>query len=216
MSDQIFISHSREDKDLLDELDRVFGKVGLKQYRASFEDQSPAVSEDLKSQINDSVGMFVVLGRRAQAKTHTMIWIGWEAGIAIQAGIPVWILEDMQSNVTQPIPSFTDYVLWNSQENKQKRILRDVIENEFVNSRSRDVTEYFEPQTKDSNSLVGQNRNNANVRNSQVNKETQGIRCPYDDCGEKFVIRFEGPSEFNCPSCRQAVVLEEESDPYSW
>lgn len=208
MPDQIFISHSREDENLLHVLDQVFGKVGLKQYRASFEDQSPPVSGELKSQINDSVGMFVVLGRRAQAKTHTMIWIGWEAGIAIQAGIPVWILEDVQANVTEPIPSFTDYVLWNSQDDDQKRILRDVIETEFVRGNSQHVDDYFEPSTKDS--FRGRGRNNANVRDSRVTTGIQGITCPYDDCGEGFGVRFEGPNEFNCPSCRQAIVLEED------
>lgn len=211
MADQIFISHSREDTELLDELDRVFGKVGLKQYRASFEDQTPPVSEDLQNQINSSVGMFVVLGRRAQAKTHTMIWIGWESGVAIQSGIPVWILEDVQSNVKEPIPSFTDYVLWNSRDEAQKRLLRDIIEEEFVQSNPSSPSEYWTPKTKDSG-WGGMSRNSANVRESEVSNEVRGINCPYDGCGEPFTIRFTGPSEFNCPSCRQPIVTGDQSD----
>jgi len=217
MPDQIFISHSRDDETLLDELDRVFGKVGLKQYRASFEDQTPPVSEDLKNQINESVGMFVVLGKRAQSQTHTMIWIGWEAGIAIQSGLPVWILEDVQSNVTEPIPSFTDYVLWDSNQTEQKRVLRDIIEEEFVRTNSTTPSNYQNPYTKDS-VYAGNSRNNANVRDSEVSEEIQGIQCPYDSCGEQYVLRFEGPSEFNCPSCRKTIVLDEEDSPsaFSW
>lgn len=207
MAEQIFISHSREDTELLDELDRVFGKVGLKQYRASFEDQTPPVSENLKAEIRNSVGMFVVLGRRAQAKTHTMIWIGWEAGIATEAGIPIWILEDVQSNVKQPIPSFTDYVLWNSRSDEQKRLLRDVIETEFVDGNLPTPTEVVSPETKDGG-WVGSSRNTANVMESEVTDEVRKFTCPYDNCGEEYVIRFSGPSEFNCPSCRQTVVLE--------
>jgi len=208
MTDQIFVSHSKEDKELLDELDRVFGKARLKQYRASFEDQSPPVSEDLKSQINNSVGMFVVLGRRAQAKTHTMIWIGWEAGIAIQSGIPVWILEDVQSRVTLPIPSFTDYVLWDSREGQQKRVLRDVIEDQFADSGTTEIDNYEKLDAKESN--WGDSRNNANVGKSEVIESSRGIQCPHENCGEKYIIRFEGTAEFNCPSCRQTVILEED------
>lgn len=216
MPDQIFISHSREDGDLLDELDRVFGKVGLKQYRASFEDQIPPVSETLKSEINRSVGMFVVLGRRAQAKTHTMIWIGWEAGIAIQSGIPVWILEDVKSNVKQPIPSFTDYVLWNSQEGDQKRTLRDIIEKEFVVGDSTKPSEQIEPKAEETR-FGNSRRNNANVRNSTVCETVRNLSCPYESCGEEFNIRFEDTTKFNCPSCRQTVILEEsDSGIYSY
>lgn len=215
MTDQIFISHSSEDTDLLDELDRVFGKVGLKQYRASFEDQTPPVSENLKTEITNSVGMFVVLGRRAQAKTHTMIWIGWEAGVANEAGIPIWILEDVKSRVTEPIPSFTDYALWNSKQADQKRILRDVIEEEFVHENPKSPTEVVSPETKEEAWNVA-SRNNANVNESVVTDEVREITCPYDTCGEEYRIRFTGPSEFNCPSCRQAVVLEPNQSPFGF
>lgn len=208
MTDQIFVSHSREDTELLEEFDRVFGKVGLKQYRASFEDQQPPVSEELKNQIVQSNAVFVVLGRQAQAKTHTMIWIGWEAGVAVQNNIPVWIFEDIQSRVKLPIPSFTDYVLWDSRDDDQKRILRDVIEDEFVKGNQERPGSFSAPTTKDTRWGVS-NRNSANVRESEVVQEVKGIRCPYESCGEMFAIRFKGPDEFNCPSCRQAIVFEE-------
>lgn len=209
MADQIFISHSREDTDLLDELDRVFGKVGLKQYRASFEDQIPPVSKNLKNQINESRGMFVVLGRRAQAQTHTMIWIGWEAGIAIQAGIPVWIVNDIKSNVELPIPSFTDYVLWDSQDDEQKRTLRDVIHSEFVDGEPSSPSDYEKPGKVEEGIGFTSNRNRANVRESWVVSHLRGIECPYEGCGERYAIRFEGPIEFNCPACRRAIILDD-------
>ena len=210
MPDQIFISHSREDEDLLDELDRVFGKVGAKQYRASFEDQNPPVSQTLKREINQSAGMFVVLGRRAQAKTHTMIWIGWEAGIAIQSGIPVWILEDVQSKVKQPIPSFTDHVLWDSQDSEQKRTLRDIIEREFVVGDTTTPSTKIEPQTSETG-FRNTNRNGATVRDSTVSETVRSLSCPYESCGEEFNIRFEDVNKFNCPSCRQVIVLEKDN-----
>ena len=216
MAGQIFISHSRDDENLLDELDRVFGKLPMKQYRASFEDQSPPVSADLKNEINESAAMIVVLGRNAQAKTHTMIWIGWEAGVAAEAGIPVWILEDVSSNVTEPIPSFTDYVLWDSQDREQKRILRDVLERDFVTSSHSEPDEYETPRKEDVNWGSPQ-RNSANPIESTISTDIQGIRCPYDSCGEEFAIRFEGPTDFNCPSCRHKIVLEDDnSDTFSW
>ena len=216
MPDQIFISHSRDDTNLLDELDRVFGKAGLKQYRASFEDQAPPVSEDLKTQINQSVAMFVVLGRQAQAKTHTMIWIGWEAGIAVQSGIPVWILEDIQARVTQPIPSLSDFVLWDSRDKNQHRILRDILELEFIRGENATPEIFYTPPKKNTHSWSGSHsRNNASYRNSEVSEKTRGVICPYESCGERYLIRFEGVADFNCPSCRQTVEwdLDSKSEP---
>jgi hypothetical protein len=216
MKDQIFVSHSKDDEELLHELDKVFGKVGLKQYRASFEDQEPPVSQELKDQINDSVAMFVVLGRRAQSQTHTMIWIGWEAGVAIQAGIPVWILEDIQSKVEEPIPSFTDYVLWDSRDDDQKRVLRDLIENKFVRGDSQEPSGNFTLEKATTGiQIPGQNRyrrNTASVSESEVSEVFLGVRCPYESCGEEYTIRFVGPNGFNCPSCRKAVKIRDQDD----
>lgn len=212
MSNQIFIAHSKDDRELLIELRQVFSRSETKAYEASFEDQSKPVSKDLMDEINKSRAMFVVLGPNAQEEIHTMIWIGWEAGIATKLNIPVWILEDIESQATMPIPSFTDYLLWDSSDETQHRILRDVIESEIGG----------DEQTKSpirSNLYKWSGHNHEeSLRNKEIESGSKPIlrpkevQCPYSSCGESFTLWFEGPDEFNCPACRRVVSISRTKD----
>lgn len=201
--DQIFISHSKDDTDLLDELDRVFGKTGTKQYRASFEDQSAPVSEDLAEEINDSRAMFVVLGPNAHAKEHTKIWIGWEVGIAVQRNIPVWIIEDISSQARMPIPGVTDYIMWNSDHGVDRRMFRDIIESEFG----------LQNQTYSEVALAAEGlenpERNTDIEGSvELRSQPRYTKCPYSECGERFKIWIKGTENINCPSCRKSFNLD--------
>lgn len=204
MASQVFISHSRKDEEHLLQLDRVFGKAEIGQYRANFEDQSPPVSEDLKQEINRSRAMFVVLGPNAEAATHTMIWIGWEAGIATQQGIPVWILEDVHSKVEMPIPSLTHYVFWNSKEESQQKLLRDLIESRLGRVKVAKVS----PRKYRETELPEDFERNKDITGElALTSDPNLIRCPEEGCGEEYYLFFDEPKEFNCPSCRYSIRL---------
>lgn len=200
MTGQIFISHSRHDEKLLEELDRVFGPAGVGQYRANITNQSPPVSEDLKEEIRQSIGVFVLLGPEAEARAHTKSWIAWEAGVAAQLEQPIWILEDVKSTVKMPIPSFTDYVLWDSTEESKRKKLRDILKSEFINEGDDPVVE-----------LTGLVEHPDGARGPQVHHHAElsmnprMTSCPYRNCGEEFKIWFEEPATFNCPSCRRIL-----------
>jgi hypothetical protein len=199
---QIFISHSQHDQDLLDQLNRVFGNSNISQYKASFEDQEEPVSESLRNEIRKSQAMFVVLGPHAQKREHTKIWIGWEAGIAAQLGKPIWILEDVNTQVQMPIPSFSDYILWDSTDSSQHRNLRDLMESEFG---LRDATD--ENRVRVHSSDHDQHRNVNIEEDSEVILQPTRLTCPYGTCGEHFRIWFEVPERFNCPSCKQVIKI---------
>lgn len=204
---QVFISHSQDDQDLLDVLNRVFGNSSISQYRASFEDQSDPVSDHLMEEIKKSRAMFVVLGPQAQKQEHTKIWIGWEAGIAAQLGKPIWILEDINSQIEMPIPSFSDYILWDSSDDDEHRVLRDVMESEFG---FRDETE--EPSRANISSDYDAGRNISINEDCEIRHQPVSITCPYDSCGERFRIWFRGPDRFNCPACARVINATSYSD----
>ena len=197
---QVFISHSQDDEDLLDVLNIVFGNSSISQYRASFEQQSDPVSEHLLEEIKKSRAMFVVLGPQAQKQEHTKIWIGWEAGIAAELGIPIWILEDINTQIKMPIPSFSDYVLWDSSNEDEHRVLRNILESELG---FRDETE--EPSSANISSDHEAGRNISVDEDCEIRNQPVLITCPYDNCGERFRKWFRGPRRFNCPACARVI-----------
>lgn len=204
--DQIFISHSQKDDGLLRQLDSVFGNSGVSQYKASFEKQQPPVSEALRMEIEESSALFVLLGPNACSLQHTKVWIGWEVGVASECRIPIWVLEDVNTQIEMAVPSFSNYILWDSSDRSQQRNLRDILESEYSN---RDAVE---DQT-----IRGYKTNYNRSRNVQIADDSELIlsptymSCPYDSCGEHFRIWFEGPEEFNCPACAQVISIFQSS-----
>lgn len=201
MTQQIFISHSKDERELLNELEGIFSKAGIKQYIASFEDQAPPVSENIKKQINRSRAMMVVLGPEAYSNDVTKIWIAWEAGIALQHEIPIWIFEDVNSQVEMFIPNFTNYVLYDSTVDGQKRRLRDIMEQDYGLSRPHPLD--YLPMKIETEKLPSEDRNIEINENSKVSVQPYSVECPYDECGIGFNIWFKGPKKINCPSCRK-------------
>lgn len=201
MPQQIFISHSKADKNLLDELAIPFANTSVKRFIAGFEDLEKPVNEYLQKEIRQSRAIFVVLGPNARAKEHTKLWIAWEVGIATQFNIDVWVFEDVNSPVHMPIPSLTDYLLWDSKNDQQKRELRDILENEFLQYEGQSRAGHYRLE-----SAKEGKRNVAVEDRTDLLEAPITVICPYDGCGAEFNVRFDGVPHFNCPVCRQAVT----------
>jgi len=121
---QIFISHSKLDKEFCDRFDTtVIARVeGIKGFRSEFEEIWPPAWKTIRDQMNRSVAMFLLIGKElvkmqdessrssetAQRWKYTQNWIAYEVGLACQKGIHVWVLcDDVLINF--PIPYFTHY-----------------------------------------------------------------------------------------------------------
>lgn len=201
---QIFFAHSKDDRELLDELAIPFAHTDISQFQAGFEDIEEPVSESIKEQIQNSRALFVILGENAQEKQHTKIWIAWEVGIAIQNQIDVWVLNDINWPIRMPIPSITDYLLWDREDEDQKRDLRDMLENEFVDGDMSPPRKLGLDTTE--NPTFGNNRNRrVRGQTELLIKKPIEVECPYEGCGEQFRLRFEGVEQFNCPACRRGL-----------
>lgn len=208
MPQQVFISHSKRDEDLLSELRRVFSSANIKAYEASFEDQVPPVSETLKTEINDSQALLLLLGPEADGREVTMIWIGWEAGIALQQGIPVWVLEDVNAQVEMPIPSLTHYLLWDSSNPDQQKTFRNIIKAQIGDSNQTSQV-IHRPAQGVAQPLPELVRNAEIGGTPEVSSAPYEIYCPYDSCGERFLIWCGLHEALNCPACRQPIELFE-------
>lgn len=123
MAIQIFLSHTKLDKDLLDRFDNVAARVGLKFFRSELENiQAPAWAT-IKKEIETSAALFLLVGKElvsAQASSDsakrkewkfTQNWISCEIGMACQRRMDVWVICD-NVEINFPVPYLNNYVLY--------------------------------------------------------------------------------------------------------
>lgn len=203
MSSQIFLSHSRHDEELLNAVADVFSKSGLKSYKAGFEQLGSPPSKTLKKEIENSVAMIVILGENADQRHYTKTWMAWEIGIATEVGIPIWVMEDVNRSVDMVVPYLTDYWLWDSNDEEQRRELRDVIDGKYRLSNR--ILESIGDALREQRN---QNRRIAGLDPEEKEERGQKIKCPHERCGLKFRLRSMVPSTFDCPACRKEISLQ--------
>ena len=109
----IFVSHSRRDLDLINEVKRALGVV----------DYSPIIYEDLppdlkagpdmtniKNLINQSELVFIFLTQNAFSTNHTLTWIQYEDHISSMMNKPVILFQSINQPPVSPVIYFTDLV----------------------------------------------------------------------------------------------------------
>jgi DNA-directed RNA polymerase subunit RPC12/RpoP len=120
LSVQIFLSHTKLDKDFCDRFDIVAARVGLKFFRSELESiQTPAWAT-IKEELEKSAALFLLVGKElvsAQASSDsakreewkfTQNWISCEIGMACQRQIDVWVICD-NVEINFPVPYLNNY-----------------------------------------------------------------------------------------------------------
>ena len=109
---QIFVSHSKEDKDIRLFFGDIFGKTRVEDRFIEYEKYQPPAWNYIQQEIAKSVALFVLLGQNVQRLAHTQVWIGSETG-AVPSGKEVWVFEHLQQICDVPIPNVHHYMLYN-------------------------------------------------------------------------------------------------------
>jgi DNA-directed RNA polymerase subunit RPC12/RpoP len=122
LSTQIFLSHTKLDKDFCDSCDVAAARVGLKLFRSELESiESPAWAT-IRGEITKSSALFLLVGKelvRAQASAdvakreewkYTQNWISCEVGMACQREIDVWVVCD-NVRINFPVPYLNNYCI---------------------------------------------------------------------------------------------------------
>ena len=60
---QVFVSHTKRDKEFCDAFDRVCARVGIKAFRSEFEEILTPAWKTIKEAINKSVALFFLVGK---------------------------------------------------------------------------------------------------------------------------------------------------------
>ena len=113
---QIFVSHSKRDKDLVDFFSNAFATTKVK---AIFEEFEKILAGEITScrvvqDIENSKALFVVLSQNVHDIPHTRDWVVWETGIAKNKDI--WVFEPYSQfgSIAIVTPYLRHYVIFGS------------------------------------------------------------------------------------------------------
>jgi len=143
MTVQLFMSHTRLDKDFCDRFDIVAARVGVKVFRSELEAIERPAWSTIREAIDRSSALFLLVGKEL-VKAHSMStlnkkdrvhwqytqnWISYEVGLACQRRIDVWVICDWVP-INFPVPYFNNYTTWGIElENPDKmHFIRSVFE----------------------------------------------------------------------------------------
>ena len=122
---QIFISHSRNDKDQIHFFLEAFAGSKVKPHLEELEKELPTGinAQKIQQDIQDSNAVFVLLSENVENLKHTRDWVNWECGTAINKDI--WIFEPLNSlgKISVVIPRFDHYALFTLTEDWRKYLL---------------------------------------------------------------------------------------------
>lgn len=102
---QIFVSHSRADKDGIDFINKAFASTKVE---AKYEEieailQGQRNASQISRDIAQSNALFVLLGKEVEELKHTRDWVAWESGVAAggspQTNKDIWVFEPLEESL---------------------------------------------------------------------------------------------------------------------
>lgn len=132
---QIFLSHTKKDKEFCDLFDTIFARVDIRGFRSEFEDFEKPAWKTIMKAINDSTALFLLIGKelvqnhaqKVDGWNHTQNWIAYEIGVACQKGIDVWAICD-NVKINFPMPYVNNYLDMNLRTDDGRKSMRKLLE----------------------------------------------------------------------------------------
>jgi len=187
MAYQIFVSHTKDDKEFCDMFDVACARVGLRAFRSEFETIGTPQWKTIKEAMKQSRAMFLLVGKQLTAHQaspnadwkYTQNWIAYETGLACQAGIDVWVICN-NVEINFPVPYFNNYEVWGVSTKKQVEFLRAIL-NRYNNGETFPVPTWG-----------------------------RDTHCPHKDCGIEFNLHsvLDPGKVIKCPQCLRDIIYE--------
>lgn len=210
---QIFISHSQKDKQMLGYFESIFAGTPLVMYRAEFEKLKKPPSSEIKTQIENSAAVFILLGSHITDAAHTQSWVSWESGIANESGKEIWVFEEKDKWIDFVIPAPNHYVIYDPKQREDWDRIKEIISSYDPTPRLAAVAfggilgalfgkALFERPLEGAatGGILAALATNPMIKGIE-------IECPHKDCGAIYILHadIEG---FLCPTCRQGIELK--------
>ena len=182
--DQVFMSHSRKDKNGRTFFDGLFSRENISSYWYSYEGPSPPHAERLKNCITRSVSVFVLLSQYMNDNLYTLAWISYEVGAAYAAGKKIWVFHKLGDEITFPVPYVTAYI----ERPRSPLKKREVPYSNIVQYKGQFSPESF----------------NYGLENGLLK-----ITCANPDCKASYHVYIIKDHKFRCPVCGNVNKLKE-------
>lgn len=125
---QVFFSHSSDDEELVSLIQLAFQYTTVKPYFARLERAARNSADKIIHEIDNSEALFALFTSNVFARTETLFWVLFEAGIAKGNGKPVYVWIDEGCNVPQCISYITDYEEFKSDDYKSRnKVVREML-----------------------------------------------------------------------------------------
>lgn len=213
--ESIFVSHSKEDKQIIHFLLEAFAGTKVKPVFEEFETELPKgkAAEKITQDINTSNAVFVLLSETVESLKHTRDWITWECGTAQNKDI--WIFEPFNSfgKISIASPRVTHLVRYGITES-----WRSYIRNVIHSYDASHVLPTLAGATAAGAALVEKDRATGAVAGffaglaglviRDMAKPTFGISISCWNCKSNYRVHLPKDSgEFRCATCNSICTL---------
>jgi len=210
---QIFVSHSKKDKDLRDFFSNAFADTKVRAVFEEFEKilRGKVTSEQIVKDIENSNAVFIILGPNVQDIPHTRDWVVWETGVAKNKDI--WVFEPYSQfgRISVVIPYLRHYVIFDT-SNAWLGYIRRIIES-YDDSHvlptllvTGGIGALLAEKDKIGGAVLG---TLAGLAISDKSRERPtGIRVKCVKCSSLYNIHIpQGMNKFRCPVCNTYLKI---------
>jgi hypothetical protein len=206
---QIFISHSANDKDLVNFFSRAGAATKVKLVFEEIEKlaSGEVTGAKIQKDIQGSNAVFIVLGPGVHGTSHTRDWVVWESGVA--SNKEIWVFEPFSSlgQISVVIPRLLNYVVLNMNDSFLE-FVRQVIH-------SYDDSHVLPTALATGGLGAAGGPIGAGIGfvaglflSSQQNPRPTGVHLRCAKCPASFHFHFpDGLTAFRCPVCNAALTL---------
>ena len=215
---QIFVSHSRKDRELVDLLARAFAATKVRAIYEEFESilQGPATAQRIQQHISQSNAVFVLIGRNVEAQRHTRDWVAFEGGVAagstLQGNKDVWVMESLADteSLSVVIPRLRHYVCFDHTDERWQAYLTQIVgsydDSHVLTAMAAGGLAGAAAAGKPEGAILGVGAGLflAAVA-SQARPTGLPVRCP--QCTSVYSAHLANPQRMRCPVCNTRLAL---------
>ena len=196
MTDQIFISHSSKDHEIVDYFIEKFDDTDIKPIRMEYEKWSRKGKPNwiwIKDEIQRSKALFLILTKNIVKKEFTQNWVAFEIGVASMCDSQVPVFVFREENIDFPVPFLNHY--FDQPFSKKTHLFAkgfsETLLNVLIHKLSHKLDESFvDALIKDPSIVV---------------EEDETIKC------SKYLVHFHYwgmKNKFSCPCCSSLISSE--------
>ncbi|MGI0086464.1 MAG: hypothetical protein ACREBI_00680 [Nitrosotalea sp.] len=198
----VFVSHSKNDQNLVKYFSQIFAHIGLKAKFMEWEDlDNKYAGKEIADMIRDNSlfgenisATIVLLGHGLQSSSPTTIypqytiypqstptplpythnWVNFEVGVSVGSRKPVWIFEDFKQFIQFPIPYVTDYCQYTLDDTENLKQIGNILTQRIIRNQN------LIPPRK--------------------------VKCPNEKCHAEYNY-WSNEKSINCPVCRKGLTF---------